>query len=265
MYAVSIGIIMMLWETAVFDQLQAAATTVICALPAGLRTNDEVCVSAVVPIVPCIADLAVPIPIAGMVFILMLALAFCNHLFTNRTSLIVFRLVMIPAAVQLVSFCGTVLFLIRLANSTENLSCSRLCTGCGITSLYFFPQMPFHGIANRTSMFLIGTCPVMHFGISDRSSAILAEQDMGTVSKIPANLVLMGTVFHQSAATTYITDGAICVFNILHLVVNIVASVKRRYAVTDTVSITLCAAAYIPAIGQGIAQCQHISVFQIVF
>ena len=72
----------------------------------------------------------------------------------------------------------------------------------------------------------------------------------------------MGAVLNHAAAAAHVANGAVRVFHLFHLMSGSDVTIDCRNTVAHNIAVIVAAAANVPAIGQGVAQCQHISVLQ---
>ena len=90
----------MLREAAVFRQVKSTVSAVVDDPGAVGGFDRQIRITAVIPVMACIADGAIPVIVACVVFIPMAPLAFRNDLLTDRAFLIVFVFRVIPPAAQ---------------------------------------------------------------------------------------------------------------------------------------------------------------------
>ena len=73
----------------------------------------------------------------------------------------------------------------------------------------------------------------------------------------------MGAVLDQTTAVAHVVNGAVRILHSFHHMVDIKIAIDRFDAVAHNIAVIVAAAANVPAIGQRVAQRQHISVLQI--
>ena len=255
-------------ELAGLYKFQPARLAVIHNFFTGRRSHCQLIVAAVIPVMTGITSLAIPIIVSFVIFILMDAAAFFNDLITDRTLLIMLLSSMIPAIIQHVTLGGAFLFHGHAANGTMHRLCARFRAGGRVASFHQFPSVFLFQCADCTYMvcMILGLLhiPGMLLGVANGSAAILTEADMGTILQVHPSLICMGTSFHQAAAMAHIPNASVLQSHLFHPVVDADAAVAGCDAITHGITVTGCASAHIPAVGQGITQSQNIAILQII-
>ena len=107
-----------------------------------------------------------------------------------------------------------------------------------------------------------GVCPVVGERVADGRLTILAEQNMGSVLQILVGHMRVGAVLNHAAAAAHVANGAVRVFCGFPSMANINCAIAPFDTVSHNIAVIVAAAADVPAIGQRVAQRQHISVPQ---
>ena len=172
----------------------------------------------------------------------------------------------VPAIVQRVSFRFGFFFLFHAADAASDRSDARLGAGGSVGAFHFLPEMLLRRAAFRADVAVLRVpgvvCPVVGERVADDRLTILAEQNMGSVLQILVGHMRVGAVLNHAAAAAHVANGAVRVFHLFHLMSGSDVTIDCRNTVAHNIAVIVAAAANVPAIGQGVAQCQHISVLQ---
>ena len=247
----------------------AAEAAVVADLPAG---GIGFCQTAAALIhMPCTADPALIGFLLNTVFCVdnvpIIVPPLVGDLAAGRAFFVVFRRSYLPLIIQRMTL-GTGFFLFDvIANHALDAADTGLRTGSRVASLYFLPVVGFRRTTFAAGM-LVGCiffreAPQMHFRITDLLHTVIAEPDMGSVTKIRKLYIGMDAVFHNTAAAANIRLRTVLICNRFHPVVDPNAAIDRSCAVANSAAVTGRTAAHIPAVSQGITDDQHIAVAQI--